>query len=153
MIDLASYRAMTHTNDAHTVHTCQTRSVCKPRPPAYIQGPACIQGPASIGTITSDPRPLFEARLVFKARLLFEEIRYFNSQSERDAHCRVITLPLCCDMQIINCPTVTVMAVTINSRDGHDSGSLSCNGSVCLSPIRLLLAMQVSHFAIVVKCC
>jgi len=47
LIDLASYRAMTHTNDAQTVHTCQTRSVRKPRPPAYIQGPACIQGPAS----------------------------------------------------------------------------------------------------------
>jgi len=33
---------MMQTNDAQTVHTCQTRSVCKPRPPAYIQGPACI---------------------------------------------------------------------------------------------------------------
>ena len=77
LIELASYRVMTHTNDAQTVHTCQTRSVCKPRPPAYIQGPACIQGPASISTITSDHRPVFEARLVFKARLLFEEIRYF----------------------------------------------------------------------------
>jgi len=63
---------MTHTNDAQTVHTCQTRSVCKPRPSAYIQGPACIN------TITSDPRPVFEALLVFKARLLFEEIRYFK---------------------------------------------------------------------------
>jgi len=44
---IASYRAMTHTNDAQTVHTCQTRSVCKPRP-----------------------------RLTFEARLVFEEIRY-----------------------------------------------------------------------------
>jgi len=43
LIDLASYRAMTHTNDAQTVHSCQTRSVCKPRPPAYIQGPASIR--------------------------------------------------------------------------------------------------------------
>jgi len=59
---------MTHTNDVQTVHTCQTRSVCKPRPLAYIEGPA------SISTIMSDPRPVFEARLVFKARLLFEEI-------------------------------------------------------------------------------
>jgi len=39
---LASYRAMTHTNDAQIVHNSQTRSVCKPRPPAYNRGPACI---------------------------------------------------------------------------------------------------------------
>ena len=44
LIDLASYRATTHTNDAQTVHTCQTQSLCKPRPPAYIQGPASIRG-------------------------------------------------------------------------------------------------------------
>jgi len=44
---------MTHTNDAQTVQTCLTQSVCKPR-----------------------PRLIFEARLVFKARLVFEEIRY-----------------------------------------------------------------------------
>jgi len=55
MIGLASYRAMMYTNDAQTVHTCQTRSVCKPPPPAYIRGSACIQGLASISTITSDP--------------------------------------------------------------------------------------------------
>ena len=61
---------MTHTNDAQTVYTCQTRSVCKPRPPAYVQGPA------SISTIMSDPRPVFKAGLVIKARLLFEEIPY-----------------------------------------------------------------------------
>jgi len=41
---------MTHTNDAQTVQTYQTRSVCKPRP-----------------------------RLIFKARLLFEEIRYYTT--------------------------------------------------------------------------
>jgi len=50
LIDLASYCATTHTNDAQTVHTCQIRSVCKPRPPAYIQ-----------------------ARLVFKARPLLAQ--------------------------------------------------------------------------------
>ena len=61
---------MTYTNDAHTVHTCQTRSVCKPRPPAYIQGPA------SISTIMSDPRPVFEARPVFKARPLLAHSHY-----------------------------------------------------------------------------
>ena len=66
---------MTHTNDAQTVHTCQTRSVCKPGPPAYIQDPAYIQGPASISTTTLDPRPVFEAWLVFTTRLLFEEIQ------------------------------------------------------------------------------
>ena len=55
-----------HANDAQTVHTCQTQSVCKPQPPAYIQGSA------SISTITSDPRPVFEARLLFK------EIQYIN---------------------------------------------------------------------------
>jgi len=44
LIDLASYRATTHTNDAQTVHICQTRSVCKPRPLACIQGPASIRG-------------------------------------------------------------------------------------------------------------
>jgi len=42
LIDLASYRAMKHTNDVQTVHTWQTRSVCKPQSPAYIHGPACI---------------------------------------------------------------------------------------------------------------
>ena len=55
---------MTHTNDAQTLHTCQTQSGCKPRLPSYIRGPAYIQGPASIRTITSDPW------------LVFEEIRY-----------------------------------------------------------------------------
>ena len=40
---------MTHTYDAQTVHTSQTRSVCKPRPPACIQGPASIRGNTVIG--------------------------------------------------------------------------------------------------------
>jgi len=52
LIGLASYRAKTHTNDAQTVHTCQTRSVCKPWPPVYIQD-----------------------RLVFKARPLLAQVR------------------------------------------------------------------------------
>ena len=79
---------MTLTNDSQTVHTCQTRSVCKPRPPAYIQGPA------SISTITSDPRPVFEARLVFKTRLLFEEIRYFvlSLLTDFNSFCRYCAL-------------------------------------------------------------
>ena len=51
---------MMHTNDAQTVHTCQTRSVCKPR-----------------------PQLIFEAGLVFKARLVFEEIWYLTSDSWR----------------------------------------------------------------------
>jgi len=55
VIDLASYRAMTYTNDAHTVHTCQTRSVCKPRPPAYIQGQACIQGRPLLAQLRQTP--------------------------------------------------------------------------------------------------
>jgi len=33
---------MLHTNDAQSVQTCHTPSVCKPGPPAYIQGPASI---------------------------------------------------------------------------------------------------------------
>jgi len=43
LIPVASYRAMTYTNDAQTVHTCQTQLGCKPQPPAYIRGPACIR--------------------------------------------------------------------------------------------------------------
>jgi len=43
---------MTHTNDAQTVQTCQTRSVRKPR-----------------------PRLIFETRLVFKARRLLVQLR------------------------------------------------------------------------------
>jgi len=53
----ASYRAMTHANDAQ----------CRP-----------------VGLdqyVNHDPRLIFETRLVFKARPLFEEIRY----AERDA--------------------------------------------------------------------
>jgi len=68
---------MTHTNDAQTVHTRQTRSVCKPRPPAYIQGTASITS-----TITSDPRPVFEARLVYKAG--FYSRKYGNSRTETE---------------------------------------------------------------------
>jgi len=51
---IASYRAMTHTNNSQTVHTCQseTQSVC---------------------TIMSDPWPVLEARLVFKAQLVFND--------------------------------------------------------------------------------
>ena len=73
MISVASYRAVMHTNDAQTVHTCQTRSGCKPQPLAYIRGSACIQGPASISTITSDSWSVSEARLAFKAQLVFEK--------------------------------------------------------------------------------
>jgi len=67
LIGLASYHAMTHTDDVQTVHTRQTRSVCKPRLPA------CIQGSASVSTITSDPR------LVFKAQPLFKELWYVTT--------------------------------------------------------------------------
>jgi len=44
---------MTHTSNAQTVQTGQTRSVCKPRPPAYIRGPACIRGNTGIMTCRS----------------------------------------------------------------------------------------------------
>jgi len=74
---------MTHINDAQTVQTCQTRSVCKPRALAYIWDPACVQGPASISTTMSDPRPVFEGLLVFKARHVFEEIRFTRSSSHQ----------------------------------------------------------------------
>ena len=53
LIDLASYRAMTH--------TIMTRRQCIP---ARLD--QCVN---------HDPRLIFKARLVFKARLLFEEIR------------------------------------------------------------------------------
>jgi len=49
---IASYRAMTHTDDAQIVHTRQTWSVCKPR-----------------------PRLIFEALLVFKVRPLLVQLR------------------------------------------------------------------------------
>jgi len=50
LIGLASYRAMTHINDAQT----------SARLDQYVN---------------QDPQLIFKARLVFKARLLFEEIR------------------------------------------------------------------------------
>jgi len=74
---IASYSAMTHTDDAQTVQTCDTRSVCKPRSSAYIRDPACIQGPASISIITSYPRPVFEAQLVFE-EIRLVDLAYFS---------------------------------------------------------------------------